>query len=66
MANASLLDEATAAAEAMTLAAAPRAGPKLGWSSSTTPVFQTLDVVRTRAEPLGIEVIVADLSAVTT
>nr|WP_116248351.1 aminomethyl-transferring glycine dehydrogenase [Nocardiopsis sp. FIRDI 009] len=60
--GASLLDEATAAAEAMTLAR--RA------SKSKADVFvvdsdvfpQTLDVLRTRAEPLGIEVVVADLS----
>ncbi|WP_026338313.1 aminomethyl-transferring glycine dehydrogenase [Nocardiopsis sp. CNS-639] len=58
----SLLDEATAAAEAMTLAR--RA------SKSKADVFvvdadvfpQTLHVLRTRAEPLGIEVVVADLS----
>ncbi len=56
MANASMLDEATAAAEAMTLAA--RAG------KSTSNVFyvddqvlpQTLEVIQTRARPLGIEV----------
>ncbi|MFY7068424.1 aminomethyl-transferring glycine dehydrogenase [Nocardiopsis changdeensis] len=60
--GASLLDEATAAAEAMTLAR--RA------SKSRADVFvvdsdvfpQTLQVLRTRAEPLGIEVVVADLS----
>ncbi|PDP86790.1 glycine dehydrogenase (aminomethyl-transferring) [Glycomyces fuscus] len=60
--GASLLDEATAAAEAMTLAR--RA------SKSKADVFvvdadvfpQTLHVLRTRAEPLGIEVVVADLS----
>jgi len=56
IANASMLDEATAAAEAMTLAM--RAG------KSKSNVFfvddqvlpQTLEVVRTRAKPLGIEV----------
>jgi glycine dehydrogenase len=60
--GASLLDEATAAAEAMTLTR--RA------SKSKADVFvvdadvfpQTLHVLRTRAEPLGIEVVVADLS----
>jgi glycine dehydrogenase len=54
--NASMLDEATAAAEAMTLAA--RAG------KSKSNVFyvddqvlpQTLEVIQTRARPLGIEV----------
>ena len=60
IANASLLDEATAAAEAMALCR--RA------SRSKSPVFfvserchpQTIAVVRTRAECLGIRVIVAD------
>ncbi|WP_024869232.1 aminomethyl-transferring glycine dehydrogenase [Pseudoxanthomonas suwonensis] len=54
IANASLLDEATAAAEAMTLA--KRAGKS---KSETFFVHdavhpQTLEVLRTRAEPLGI------------
>ncbi|MGE5143208.1 MAG: glycine dehydrogenase, partial [Acidobacteriota bacterium] len=58
IANASMLDEATAAAEAMTLAR------RAGKSASATlfvadDVFpQTLDVVRTRAAPLGISVTV--------
>jgi glycine dehydrogenase len=57
VANASLLDEATAAAEAMTLAAGTRVkGKKLFVSDAC--FSQTIDVVRTRAEPLGIEVIV--------
>jgi glycine dehydrogenase len=63
IANASLLDEATAAAEAMTLA--KRAG------GSTSHAFlvdaachpQTIEVLRTRAEPLGIEVVVGDAAA---
>ena len=56
IANASMLDEATAAAEAMTLAA------RVGKSKSQTffvaddVLPQTLEVVRTRAEPLGITV----------
>ncbi|HRW10846.1 MAG TPA: glycine dehydrogenase (aminomethyl-transferring), partial [Caldilineaceae bacterium] len=62
IANASLLDEGTAAAEAMTLC--HRAQPR----SSTANAFfvderchpQTIDLVRTRAEPLGFEVIVGD------
>jgi glycine dehydrogenase len=56
IANASLLDEATAAAEAMTLAKRS--------AKSRSNVFivagdchpQTIEVIRTRAEPLGIEV----------
>lgn len=62
IANASLLDEGTAAAEAMTLA---RRGAR-----SRSPVFfvslhchpQTIEVVRTRAEGLGIEIVEGDES----
>ena len=70
-ANASLLDEGTAAAEAMTLVrrALPRSkgGSKGGQASGPFVVDadalpQTIDVVRTRAEGLGIEVVVADLT----
>ncbi|MEO6987931.1 MAG: aminomethyl-transferring glycine dehydrogenase [Aquihabitans sp.] len=63
LANASLLDEATAAAEAMTLA---RRAAK-GFDDDAVFLIhydchpQTIEVVRTRAEPLGIEVVVADL-----
>ena len=59
IANASMLDEATAAAEAMTLCrrAAKSASRVFAVASDVLP--QTLDVVRTRAEPLGIEVRVA-------
>ncbi|MFZ0156405.1 aminomethyl-transferring glycine dehydrogenase, partial [Pseudomonas sp.] len=61
IANASLLDEATAAAEAMTFC------KRLSKNKSSHAFFasvhchpQTLDVLRTRAEPLGIEVVVGD------
>ena len=59
VANASLLDEATAAAEAMGMCAAirQRAG-SFFVSQRCHP--QTIDVVRTRAEPLGIDVLVGD------
>jgi glycine dehydrogenase len=57
--NASLLDESTAAAEAMSLALAGKPkGKTMFVSDKVHP--QTLDVVRTRAEPLGIEVITSD------
>ncbi len=56
IANASMLDEATAAAEAMTLCLrSSRAASRL--FAVADDVFpQTIDVVRTRARPLGIEV----------
>src|SRR3954469_17396209 len=64
VANASLLDEATAAAEAMTLmrrtAKAP-AGAVLVVDADVLP--QTKAVVAPRAEPLGIRVVEVDLSA---
>lgn len=67
VANASLLDEGTAAAEAMALAFASR-------SRTSSPVFfiaqdchpQTIAVVQTRAEPLGIDVVVGDPTALPT
>jgi glycine dehydrogenase len=61
IANASLLDEATAGAEAMHLAFDVRkdaAARKFLVADDCHP--QTIDVVRTRARPLGIEVLVAD------
>jgi len=59
IANASLLDEGTAAAEAMTMAAglAKNKGNKFFVSSDCHP--QTIAVVKTRAIPLGIEVVTA-------
>ena len=57
--NASLLDEGTAAAEAMSLALAGKPkGRAIFVSDRCHP--QTIDVVTTRAEPLGIEVITGD------
>ncbi len=61
-ANASLLDEATAAAEAMTLvrrANRKAAGP---FVVDADALPQTIDVVRTRAAALGIDIVVADLT----
>ncbi|MEZ5099238.1 MAG: aminomethyl-transferring glycine dehydrogenase [Thermoleophilia bacterium] len=63
VANASLLDEGTAAAEAMTLArrASKVAGGVFVLDADCLP--QTIAVVETRAEPLGIDVVVADLAS---
>lgn len=61
IANASLLDEATAAAEAMAFCkrlSKNKGSHQFFASSHCHP--QTLDVLRTRAEPLGITVVVAD------
>jgi glycine dehydrogenase len=60
IANASLLDEATAAAEAMTLARRSAKSKSDVFFVSAGVHPQTLEVVRTRAEPLGIEVLVGD------
>ncbi len=61
IANASLLDEGTAAAEAMALAR--RVSKASGAFLVEADCFpQTIAVVRTRAEPLGVPVVVADLS----
>ncbi|MGI3785518.1 MAG: aminomethyl-transferring glycine dehydrogenase, partial [Janthinobacterium lividum] len=58
-AGASLLDEATAVAEAMTVARrSTKTGRVLLLDAASLP--QTIAVVRTRAEPLGIEVQLAD------
>lgn len=67
IANASLLDEATAAAEAMAMFHASRKGPKKGAnkyfvSKNTHP--QTIDVLKTRATPLGIELIIDDIKEI--
>ncbi len=59
-AGASLLDEASAAAEAMTLARRVVQGSAFLVDSDVLP--QTLAVLRTRAEPLGIELVVASLT----
>ncbi|MEM6436706.1 MAG: aminomethyl-transferring glycine dehydrogenase [Cyanobacteria bacterium P01_D01_bin.115] len=61
IANASLLDEGTAAAEAMTLSFNVRKqkAVKTFWVSSACHP-QTIAVVKTRALPLGIEVLVGD------
>ncbi len=60
IANASLLDEGTAAAEAMTLARrASRAASKVFFVSSHCHP-QTIEVIRTRADGLDIELVVGD------
>ncbi len=56
MANASMLDEATAAAEAMTMALRASKSRSTTFLVDAEVLPQTLAVIQTRAEPLGIEV----------
>ena len=63
VANASLLDEASAAAEAMTLARRVAGNGGRTFLADADCLPQTLDVLCTRAEPLGIELRVARVTA---
>ena len=58
VANASLLDEATAAAEAMTMAERCAKSKARGFFVDQNCHPQTIAVIRTRAQPLAIEVVV--------
>jgi glycine dehydrogenase len=64
IANASLLDEPTAAAEAMTMLRRVQGGTRSAFVVASHCYPQTIDVLRGRAEPLGIELIVADLDKI--
>ncbi len=60
IANASLLDEGTAAAEAMTMSYGIQKTKVNSFWISAACHPQTIDVIKTRALPLGIEVIIGD------
>ncbi len=60
LANASLLDEGTAAAEAMTMCRRVSKSPSAVFSVDADCHPQTIAVVETRAEPLGIKILVGD------
>jgi len=60
LANASLLDEATAAAEVMTMCHRIAKGDRTAFFIDEGCHPQTIEVVKTRAEPLGIVVVVGD------
>ena len=60
VANASLLDEATAAAEAMTMARRQSKSPSNRFVVHHDTHPQTIAVLRTRAEPVGIDLVVGD------
>jgi glycine dehydrogenase len=61
IANASLLDEGTAAAEAMTLCRAAIGGRSTFFVADNCHP-QTIEIVQTRAKPLGIKIVVGDFS----
>ena len=61
IANASMLDEGTAAAEAMTLMHRAVRGSANRLAVDVDVFTQTAAVLATRAEPLGIEIVTADL-----
>jgi glycine dehydrogenase len=63
VANASLLDEPTAAAEAMTMLRRVQGGSRNVFVVSSSCFPNTIDVVKGRAEPLGIKLFVTDPSA---
>ncbi len=60
LSNASLLDEATAAAEAMTLARRQSKVPGSTFFVDRDCHPQVIEVIETRAEPLGLKVVVGD------
>jgi glycine cleavage system P protein (glycine dehydrogenase) len=62
-ANASMLDEGTAVAEAMTLARRSSKVKSSVYAVDADTLPQTLAVLRTRAEPLGINLVLVDLDA---
>lgn len=68
IANASLLDEATAAAEALFMFYSNRSKDQIKNNAnkffiSATTFPQTIDVVRTRAVPYGIELVIGDVAS---
>jgi glycine dehydrogenase len=60
IANASLLDEGTAAAEAMTMSYGVCKNKSHNYFVSSECHPQTIDVLQTRAKPLGINIIIGD------
>lgn len=58
IANASMLDEGTAAAEAMTLARRVSKSKSNRFHVDSDCLPQTIDIIATRAQPLGIEVVI--------
>lgn len=66
LASASLLDEATAAAEAMSMSRRVSKSPSMRYFVDERVLPQTLDVMKTRAEYFGFELVVGDFEAAQT
>jgi glycine dehydrogenase len=64
LANASLLDEATSAGEAMSMCLAIARGKKCGFFAAEDCHPQTIGVLRTRAEAIGVELHVGPLEEI--
>jgi len=65
MANASMLDEGTAAAEAMALCQRMSKSKSMRFVVDHDCLPQTIEIIKTRAEPMGIDVVVVDPAALT-
>lgn len=63
IANASMLDEGTSAAEAMTLAKRSSSSKSMNFFVADDVFPQTIEVLKTRAQPLGIQIIVDNLDS---
>ena len=60
MSNASMLDEGTAAAEAMALCQRMSKSKSMRFMVDSDCLPQTIEIIKTRAEPMGIEVVITD------
>ncbi len=65
MANASMLDEGTAAAEAMALCQRMSKSKSMRFVVDRDCLPQTIEIIKTRAEPMAIDVVVVDPAALT-
>ena len=62
IANASLLDESSAAAEGVAMAYSTHNGKRSKVYVSNSIYPQTIDVMQTRADPIGVELVFGDLN----
>lgn len=65
MSNASMLDEGTAAAEAMSLCQRMSKSKSSRFFVDSDCLPQTIEIIKTRAEPMGVEVMVGDPASLT-